>query len=238
MSKVYNIYCDESCHLENDQQKVMVLGAVWCPKVKSREIADRIREVKLKHGLNEHQEIKWVKVSANKQQFYLDLVEYFFNCPDLYFRALFIPDKSKLRHKDYDQTHDDWYYKMYFIMLKQIFSPHDQYYIYIDIKDTRGARKIRKLHEILCNNMYDFSRAIIQDVQLVRSHEIEQIQLTDLFIGAISYLNRGLSSNSTKNRVIDKIKEMTGYSLEHSTLLKEEKFNIFRCLLSGGSTDV
>lgn len=31
MSTVYNLYCDESCHLENDGQKAMVLGAVWCP---------------------------------------------------------------------------------------------------------------------------------------------------------------------------------------------------------------
>ena len=29
MSTLYNIYCDESCHLEQDGQPVMVLGAVW-----------------------------------------------------------------------------------------------------------------------------------------------------------------------------------------------------------------
>ena len=31
MSQIFNIYCDESCHLENDREKAMVLGAVWCP---------------------------------------------------------------------------------------------------------------------------------------------------------------------------------------------------------------
>ena len=31
MSDTFNVYCDESCHLENDHQKAMVLGAVWCP---------------------------------------------------------------------------------------------------------------------------------------------------------------------------------------------------------------
>ena len=30
LSEHYNVYCDESCHLENDHQKVMTLGAVWC----------------------------------------------------------------------------------------------------------------------------------------------------------------------------------------------------------------
>ncbi len=38
MREEFNIYCDESCHLENDLQKAMVLGAVWCSKDKSYEI--------------------------------------------------------------------------------------------------------------------------------------------------------------------------------------------------------
>lgn len=244
MSEIYNIYCDESCHLENDDQKVMVLGAMWCPKSAARVIADDIRGIKEKHGFHKRQEIKWVKVTSKKEKFYLDLVDYFFACPDLRFRALLIPDKTRLRHEDYNQTHDQWYYKMYFIMLKQIFSPRDQYYIYIDIKDTNGARKIRKLHDVICNNMYDFSRDIVRDIQLVRSHEIEQVQLADLFIGAISYLNRNLTTNQGKLNVIARIIENTkqlnvsGYTLLHSTLLKEEKFNIFRCQLSRGIADV
>ena len=35
MSTTYNVYCDESCHLENDGQKAMVLGAIWCPLEKT-----------------------------------------------------------------------------------------------------------------------------------------------------------------------------------------------------------
>lgn len=26
-----NIYCDESCHLEHDKQKVMAIGGIACP---------------------------------------------------------------------------------------------------------------------------------------------------------------------------------------------------------------
>ncbi|WP_354625811.1 hypothetical protein [Psychromonas sp. MME2] len=43
MSKIYNVYCDESCHLENDGIKSMSLGAMWCPLDKRAEIAKRIR---------------------------------------------------------------------------------------------------------------------------------------------------------------------------------------------------
>ena len=166
MSEIFNIYCDESCHLENDRQKAMVLGAVWCPLDKRREISVRLREFKKKHGLSDSFEVKWTKVSHAKVQFYLELIDYFFDDDDLYFRALIVPDKTKLRHDAFPgQDHDSWYYKMYFDMLKVILEPQSRYRIYIDIKDTRGAEKIIKLHDVLCHNMYDFSRQVIERLQ-------------------------------------------------------------------------
>ncbi len=231
---IFNIYCDESCHLENDRIPVMVLGGVWCPMDSSRTIAEQVRAIKAQHGLNSNQEIKWGKVSANKARFYLDLVDYFFKCPDLHFRCVLIPDKNKLLHEQFNQNHDLWYYKMYFVMLRQIFSPQEQYNIYMDIKDTHGGQKIRKLHEVLCNSIWDFSKSVINNVQLVRSHEVQQVQLADFFIGAVSYLNRNLSDNPAKLAVIERIQELTGYNLRKTTLLKEDKFNILRWSPSGG----
>lgn len=238
MSEIYNIYCDESCHLENDHLKVMVLGAVWCPKDQRRQVARRLGDLKEAHGLNRAFEVKWTKVSRARQNLYLDIVNFFFDCKDLHFRAVLVPDKDKLCHALYGQSHDLWYYKMYFVMLRQIFCPHDKYNIYLDIKDTRGGRKIQKLHDVLCNSMFDFRREIIQNVQLVRSHEIEQVQLADLLLGAISYLNRGLSSNLAKLAVIERIKELSGYSLEYTTLSKEDKFNLLRWIANEGNDNV
>jgi hypothetical protein len=228
MTQIFNVYCDESCHLENDQQKVMVLGAVWCPLKKVRDIAIRIREIKGLHNMRTGFEIKWTKVSPAKTDFYLDIVDYFFSERNLYFRGLIVPDKSRLQHEIYSQTHDEWYYKMYFDMLKVILSPEARYRIYLDIKDTRSAIKIAKLHNVLSNNLYDFSRNIIERVQTVRSHEVEILQLTDLLIGAISYINRGLSTSIAKQALIKRIQERSHYSLTLTTLLRENKFNLFR----------
>ena len=191
----YNIYCDESCHLEHDHQPVMVLGAVWCPTEKAREISENIRGIKKAHSLSPKFEIKWTKVSPAKKDFYLALLDYFFDNYDLHFRALIVPDKTRLQHDLYGQDHDTWYYKMYFDMLKAILDPESRYRNYVDIKDTRSAVKIDKLHDVLCNNMYDFERRIIERVQTVRSHEVDPLQLTDLLVGIISYVNRGLSSS-------------------------------------------
>jgi len=229
MSEIFNVYCDESCHLENDRQKAMVLGAVWCPLEKTREIAIRLREIKMKHGMPTPFEVKWTKVSPAKKEFYLDLIDYFFDDDDLHFRALIIPDKTKLRHDAFaEQDHDTWYYKMYFDMLKVILRPDAQYRIYLDIKDTRGSEKIKKLHDVLCNNIYDFSRQVIERLQLVHSHEIEQLQLADLMIGAIGYLNRDLHGNAGKTAVIQRMQERSRYTLTKTTLLREEKINLFR----------
>ena len=130
MSREINIYCDESCHLPNDHLPLMVLGAIWCPKDKARDIAVNVREIKKLHGLPPFFEIKWTKVSPAKVDFYLDIIDYFFAEKDLHFRGL-IAEKEGLNHEKYYQDHNIWYYKMYFTLLKVILSPIDIYYIYL-----------------------------------------------------------------------------------------------------------
>lgn len=227
MSHIFNIYCDESCHLENDQMPVMVLGGIWCSLETTKEIAIRLREIKKHHGLPTNFEIKWVKVSNGKLDFYLDVLDYFFDYHDLHFRALIVGDKTKLRHEAYGQTHDDWYYKMYFDMLKVILFPQSRYRIYLDIKDTRSKGKVDHLHDVLSNNMYDFRREIIERVQTVRSHEVEQLQLADLLIGAVSYANRKLETSSAKLALVNRMRERSGYRLTNNTLYLENKINLF-----------
>ena len=163
----------------------------------------------------------------------------FFDDDDLHFRAIIIPDKSKLNHAAFHQTHDEWYYKMYFNMIKTILSPQDKYNIYLDIKDTKSKTKIKKLTEVLSNNMYDFSRQIITNMQVIRSHEVEIMQIVDILIGAVAYISRDLHSVNAKNEIISLIKERSGYSLVRNTPPREDKFNVFHLQLSeGGVLDV
>lgn len=226
MNQVINVYCDESCHLEHDGQSAMTMGAVWCPEEKVHNIFKEIRAIKQKHGLSKRFEIKWTKVSPAKIDFYLELIDYFFASSDLHFRCLVVPDKSKIDHVRHNQDHDTWYYKIYFDLLKVIFIPNCQYRIYIDIKDTNGGEKKDELHKILCNSIYDFDREIIERLQIVKSDEVELVQLSDLLIGAMSYVNRELSSSEAKNLIVNRIREKTEYTLLKSTLIQEEKFNI------------
>ncbi len=238
MKELVNIYCDESCHLQNDKESVMVLGAVYCPASKKEEIFSRISELKKEYDLvprhkkspkenRTFYEMKWNKISKSSLPFYKDVINYFFDDDDLSFRVLVVPDKSKLDYEKYNHTHDTFYYKMYFSMLKAILNPEFGHNIYIDIKDTRSREKVHKLEEVLRNDKYDFSKSIIKKVQQVRSHEVELIQLADLLTGAISYVNRGLTTSESKNEIVDLIRHRSKYSLTKSTLLREKKVNIF-----------
>jgi hypothetical protein len=113
-------------------------------------------------------------------------------------------------------------------MLKVIFRPGARYRIYLDIKDTRSAPKVAKLRDVLCNNLYDFSREIIERIQMVHSHEVEQLALVDLLVGAVAYANRELSGSSAKEMLVERMRQRSNYRLTLTTLLQEDKVNLFR----------
>jgi hypothetical protein len=238
MKPTINIYCDESCHLQNDKEPVMVIGAVYCPIEKKEEIFERLYSFKVKHSLipknkkndkdnRPYYELKWNKVSKSKIEYYKDVINYFFDDDDLQFRVLVVSNKTDIDYEKFNHTHDTFYYKMYFGMLKAILNPENSHHIYIDIKDTKSKEKVHKLEQVLRNDKYDYSKEIIKKVQQVRSHEVEILQLTDLLVGATAYVNRGLANSKAKNELINLIKHRSKYSLTKSTLLKERKFNVF-----------
>ena len=103
----------------------------------------------------------------------------------------------------------------------------------MDIKDTRGGKKTKKLREVLSNNMLDFDRRCIKKIQQVKSHEVELIELADFLIGCVTYANRlerddkhKLASES-KKELVRLMRERSKYQLTMSTLLREDKVNIF-----------
>lgn len=163
----------------------------------------------------------------NKIDFYKEIIDYFFENENLSFRGLVIKNKDLLNHEKYQQTHDEWYYKMYFKLLSRIIKNDVRNDIYLDIKDTKGSSRRYKLQEVLSNSIYDFNNNIVHNIQAIDSRESLILQIVDLFIGALGYTNRNLKTSQAKLEVIRYIKEKTGYSLTKSTLPTENKFNIF-----------
>lgn len=228
--KRYNVYCDESCHLEKDTSPIMILGAMYCQEDRKKQIYDEIRAIKTKHNISSFFEIKWTKVSESKIDFYLELLDYFWNNQDLLYRGLVASGKQSLDHDKYNGgDYDLWYYKMYYRMLDPVISPNDKYHIMVDIKDTRGGKRVAKLREVLCNNIYDFKKEVIDQIGQINSKESEILQLADLINGALAFYHRGLADNADSNQ--GKVKFVRALQrhvdLDNNTKYGERKFNLF-----------
>lgn len=122
-----NVYCDESCHLEHDHARSMLMGAIYCNAAEKERIFANIRSIKEKHGLSTWTEIKWTAVSISKVDFFLDLIDYFINEQALSFRAVVVKNKQYLDHNRYNHgSHDLWYYNTYYYFLDAIVSYSDE----------------------------------------------------------------------------------------------------------------
>lgn len=217
MGKTFNIYCDESCHIENDKMKYLFLGSVSVAYNQVKLHTENINDLKKKH--NFYAEIKWTNVSKSKARFYLDLVDYFF-ATDLQFRTIGV-EKSKINNIAFSQSYDDFYYKMYYYLLNHNISSLHNYNVYLDIKDTLSAYKVNKLKTIL-NTKF----GVFRNVQNIRSHESIIMQLSDFFMGAISYLhNNEEKKNVTKMQIIAKLRNHCNEDLLQTNF--SQKMNIF-----------
>lgn len=215
-----NYYCDESCHLLNIDSDYMAIGVLYCSKSDAKLISNEILNIKLKHSLNKNFEIKSTKISNGNLSLYLDLINYFLNNDKLKFRSIII-NKRNLNHKKYNQTHEDWYYKMYFLLINKIDNYDNYNTIYMDYIGDSSGRKCSKLSEILYNSNHHNK---MYNVIPINSKSSNILQLADLLIGLTCYSFKGLTSSPAKLTLIDKIKKHVGITLQDTNY--SEKFNI------------
>ena len=229
--QTFNIYIDESCHLQHDYSpSVMAIGYIKAESVDILRIKDEIKSIKARHLFP--YEVKWNKVSVSRLPFYRELIDYFFT-NSLSFRCVSVKYKERLDHDSFNQgDHNNFYYKIVYQLLhNQYTTPNNdiKYRVYFDIKDTRGREKINKLRQVFENECKGNSPFI--HFQNIRSYESELIQLADLFIGAVTFKTRKeynkTGANVGKVTLVNLIEEKSGYSLDEGTEPWETKFNIF-----------
>ena len=226
-SNLYRIFIDESCHLENDHFPVMGIGYIKVNDVDYEAIKTDLKQLKL--SFKTPTELKWRKVSSSRMPFYKALVDYFFT-HDICFRCILVKYKDKLDHDQFNHgEHDNFYYKMIYYLLRPNAGTDQQYKVFLDIKDTWGRSKLRKIDEVF--QAFHKGQSPFLQFQHIRSHESEFIQLADLFLGAITYKGRREhekeDANPAKLELIRYLEEASGYSLDEGTVPWEEKFNIF-----------
>ncbi len=135
-----------------------------------------------------------------------------------------MPDKSILRHSDFEQDHNTWYYKMFYLLLHLFLKDGNEYNLYLDLKDSTSNEKVLELKRIL--NIANSDGFVIKNAQQVRSHEVELMQVTDMLIGSLAYLHRGLNSNQGKMNVLSLIEKTIGKRPIFSSRISDEKYNV------------
>lgn len=221
-----NVYADESSHT-NDGSITMVLGATWMDSDIAKSLLGRVKLIKARHEISPRREIKWTKVSNNKLDYYKELVDLFLTTDGINFRAVIV-DKTKLDHERFNQTSEDFYYKLQYYLIRNIAAMRlGKIRIYLDYKDTWSGKRCHKLADYLSNTTRIHANGI--SAQPVRSYESVAIQLADLLSGAVMYANKERKDGDSvaKIELVRYIAERIGQSLDKETPYSVEKFNLF-----------
>jgi len=221
-NRTFNIYCDESTHLINDNHPFMLLGYVSIAYPQIKLAKEQIKAIKSKFNYNG--ELKWTNIHSATHSMYNELIDYFF-MTDMNFRAVVV-DKSQIDETRPDYSFNDFYFRMYYQLLHHLTDLENNYNVYFDIKDTCSHNKLHTLKDILRWN------TAIRHFQFIRSHESCFIQLADVLMGAINYnlrIEKGEIPGKViaKNKILEKIKTHTNISLNKTTTLSNRKFNLF-----------
>lgn len=219
-----NIYCDESRHTSNPEDKYMVIGALSCPRDRKTELTQAINLLRKQHST--WREFGWKTLSPNRRDFYWALMELFHKSPELAFRCLVV-DRTHLNHEQFNQGDNELgFYKLYYQMLVHWLKPNCAYNIYLDWQQNKTQRRFIDLRDILRRKLT--GKAKIECLEPVNSQYISMIQLSDLLIGAVGYAWNDRQGSTIKKDFCNDLAQLIGLSnLKSTTARSEGKFNIF-----------
>lgn len=220
----YVIYCDESCYDLTAHHKFMSIGGLKVPYPDKARLSHELRG--LMRSCNLNSELKWSKVSHRRLEDYKKIVDFFFQHPELTFRAIVI-EQLKVRFKEYHgRDRELAFYKFYYEMLEKWLRPGSEYLVLLDQKSNRGADRYTTLKTYL--ERYLRGKAWIRDLTTIRSKETPLAQLCDVLTGSIAAAYNGFEGDTPKKELADYIASSANLStLCTSTPLTEEKLNIF-----------
>lgn len=215
--RIKNVYCAESRHSAQDGS-VTALGAVVCDAFDARSLSEAARALKAEHGLKPDFETKWTKVSPAKIGFYLDLADLFLDDGRLNFHGVVM-----IGGEGFGQSQDRICEKLHLEMLNVVLRVPDRYRVFLEIRDTRGGERIRRLQGV----SDDADRKHLECVQQLRSQESEPLQIARLLTGALAYANRGLSGGVGKEALVARLRSRLGpHALTRSFVSTVSGFNV------------
>jgi hypothetical protein len=231
------IWGDESCQ---NAHKHMVLGTIW---ENPNYAASLERDVnKLRDEFDFRKEFHWTEVKGHQRMVYkslIDIFERYMRQGVIRFRALVVDmsNKRNIRRGDDKELH---FYKMFFWLIVKKLKRENRYDIFLDRKSNSVFGRLTDLEFSLNSRMIEddiihyFFDPVVRRVE-PRSGEEIQLQLADIFAGAIAYVVNGFYDEAKKNNsknakvdLVDHIENRVGVKLNSSHWITESpEFNIW-----------
>ncbi|MBK9991882.1 MAG: DUF3800 domain-containing protein [Verrucomicrobia bacterium] len=220
-----SIYCDESRHEGQSDQKYMVIGGLWLPRGKRQDFLTGLREIQERHKITG--ELKWGKLSRRCLPAYSEIVSFVAAQSDIHFRCIVV-DKSRVNTDKYFQSDRQLgFWVFYWHCLKQWMGNGNTYFISLDFKPESllsGPRRLRDVLEKEC-----LGRAWVNSLDCVDSKENLFCQIADLLIGAVGYEQNGLSGSESKVAFCKSVASAFGrQNLSGGDQPSRGRFNIFK----------
>lgn len=229
----FEVYCDEAnpdvLTSDHPRARHLMIGSLWLPAALRGEIKARVFALRERHQA--WGEIKWSKVSPNRLDFYVELIDLFVSYGDnLRFRCIAV-DHTQLNLALHENDGELGFYKFYYQLLHHWILDFNDYRIFCDAKSNRDPKRLPVLARCLARANLSSG---IESTQSLHSNEVVLIQLCDLLLGAAnSRINATLRDGSAKATVVRRLESAIGRPLA-PTHKNEEKFNIFKIRLQGG----
>lgn len=227
----FEVYCDESgleALTRQDAHRFIAIGGIWMPSDFRTAFKEMMNGIKAKHNING--ELKWNKVSPAYLNVYTDLVDYFFNSPELRFRVILIESKTVDNFRFNDKDAELGFYKFYYQLLHHWIFDFNSYDIFLDYKVNRDKGRLKRLKKVLyASNL----TSEINQLQALPSHESVAIQLADVLTGLVAAKFNAEISSQAKKKLIALAETKLNKAIS-PTPKWEEKFNVFKINLQGG----
>lgn len=226
----YTVYCDESRHTGGADCKYAVIGGLWVARNRRDAISKELRDLKFKNEISA--ELKWSKVSRLKLEPYKRVVDYYWGCPDLHYRAIIIDQDAV----DYESFHDGdvelGFYKFYYEMLEKWLLAGNDYNILLDFKNNSDTSRLPVLRRVL-ENYCDPRGVSVSNLTSIDSKQSHLSQICDIFTGALSADANGVPTGSPKHDLIQHMSQHRGVSPLSARSISPamSKFNVFRIAL-------
>jgi hypothetical protein len=200
-----------------------------------------LREIGSKHGVHGlgegdgAHEFKWSKVKRQKLDFYLAVIDYFFNRQWLSFHALVVQRATVARefHKDFDEARRKHFTMLLANKIKRVAQKHPgrtEFRAWVDPIASR-YQKADEAVEAIANNIVGHMKSKAPPrlkVTTRTSHETPSIQLCDLLLGAVMAAWQGKVEAGGKLAVMNRIAANLEWAdLKADTHVAEPKFNIW-----------